>query len=110
MLSIAHPMEMTIQTKALQLGGKLPGHGASEKAGILGFEKWTFLRDTADSSTYSILPLWDLHIRVKFSLLQSMLWHGKEKKNIKKKIENAAMWSPWTAKSALRWQQYYQIS
>lgn len=65
-----------------------------------------FLGDTAERFTYSIWPLQDLHIRVKFSLLQSRHWQGKKKRT----QENAAVWSSWMAKSALRWQQHYQTS
>lgn len=68
-------------------------------------EKWMILRETAERFTYSILPLQDLLMRTKISFLQSRHWQGK-----KKAQENAAVWSPWMAESALWWQQHYQIS
>lgn len=53
----------------------------------------------------------DLHMRMKFSLLQSRHWQGRKKKpNQKTQQENAAVWSPWMENSALRWQQHYQSS
>lgn len=64
-----------------------------------------FLGNTAERFTYSILWEWNL--------LQSRHCQGREKKPTnqqKTQQENAAVWSPWMAKSALQWQQHYQIS
>lgn len=106
MLSIAHSTEMTIQAGVLQLGEKLAGYPClwkrTRENSVLrnNFKYWWKLVFTGNS----ISQLWGLHISVKFSLLHTRSASAQQEK------ENAATFSPWTAKCALQQQEEHRIS